>query len=343
MIAPARHLALVQPRIGIGDMVWHLPHIRALARHAGGRVTLVARPRSLADQLVGPEDGIADVFWVERDQWTPGGRHQGVRGMTRLIRALRALRCDAAVLLTRSRGLAFATAAAGIPRRYGYGIGSQRLLLNRLPYLPDAALKFHPYEQAGAWLDAAGIALAGPEPRLRVRDGDGAAARARLEVGGAPFVALGIAASDAWKKWSGAAFAGLATRLLAAGWPALVLLGGPAERADAAAILGRLSAADAARVIPVLGWNLRDVAAMLGEAAFYVGNDTAALNIAAAVGTRAYGLFGCTPVLRHSPNIVPVVPPGGPEREGGMGRIGVGAVLSVIASDRGVPDLAHPA
>ncbi len=75
------HLALVQPRVGIGDMVWHLPHIRALADQCGGRVTLVARPRSQADQLLGPEDGINDIFWVQRDQWTPGGRHQGLQGM----------------------------------------------------------------------------------------------------------------------------------------------------------------------------------------------------------------------------------------------------------------------
>lgn len=335
MIGPFNHLALVQPRVGIGDMVWHLPHIRALARHAGHRVTLVTRPRSHADQLVGPEDGIEGIFWVERDQWMPGGRHQGIRGMARLIAELRERRFDAAVLLTRSRALTFAAAAAGIPCRYGYGIGSQRLLLNRQPYLPEAALKHHPYDQASAWLGAAGIALGDAEPRLDVPSSARAAIRARLGTHGEPFAALGIAASDAWKKWGAPAFADLAVHLLAAGWPALVLLGGPAERADADAILSHLRAADAARVTPVLGWDLREVAALLREAAFYVGNDTAVLNIAAAVGTRGYGLFGGTPVLRHSANIVPVVPPEGLDRDAGMARISVAAVLGIIASDHG--------
>ena len=32
-------------------MVWHLPHIRAIAAHAGAPVTLLAKPRSLADDL----------------------------------------------------------------------------------------------------------------------------------------------------------------------------------------------------------------------------------------------------------------------------------------------------
>ncbi len=238
------------------------------------------------------------------------------------------------MLLTRSRVLTLAAAAAGIPCRWGYGIRAQRLLLNQLPYLPEGAQRLHPYDQATAWLTAAGIALAEAEPRLHVSDEARAAVRARLDAGcGAP-VALGIASSDAWKQWPALAFAELAARLLDAGWPALALIGGAAERADADAILRHLGP-HAARVMPVLGWPLREVAALLRDAAFYVGNDTAALNIAAAVGTCAYGLFGSTPVLRHSPNIVAVVPPEGPDRDTGMARISVASVLDAIGSDRG--------
>src|SRR5438552_15723696 len=45
----ARRVAVMQPLPGIGDMIWHLPHIRAIARHVGAPVTLIAKPRSLAD------------------------------------------------------------------------------------------------------------------------------------------------------------------------------------------------------------------------------------------------------------------------------------------------------
>ena len=341
-IAPVAHLALVQSRIGIGDMIWHLPHIRALAKQAGGRVTLVTRPRSAADQLLGPEDGITDVFWIERDQWIKDGRHQGLSGAARLVRDLRARRFDAAVLLTHSRSMAFAVAAAGIPSRYGYGIGSQRWFLNRLPALPDSVRNAHPYDRASAWLHAAGIGIAEPEPRLRVPDAAPAAACARLGAVPGGFVALGIASSDDWKRWSTRLFADLAARLLAEGWPRLVLAGGLAEQAIAAEILAQLDPVDAVRVSLALGWQLRDVAALLQAAAYYVGNDTGVLNIAAAVGTRAYGLFGGTPVLTHSANIVPVVPPGGSDHRAGMARITVASVLDVITRDRGaVGPLSH--
>lgn len=331
-IPQMRHLALVQPRVGIGDMIWHLPHIRALARHVAGRVTLVTRPRSMADQLVGPEDGVHDILWVERGQWSPDGRHEGNAGMLRLVHDLRALRCDGAVLMTRSRNLTLAVLAMGLRHRHGYGIGMQRRVL-RGPFLPRSAWKDHPYDQASAWMGAAGIALDRPDPVLHVREADRLAALQRLRTGGPTlpggFVALGIASSDEWKNWGAARFAALAAALLDAGWPEVALVGGPAEQGMADAITAALGA-QAGRVRLALGWHLREAAALLGEAAFYVGNDTAALNIAAAVGTRSYGLFGATPPLGHSPLIVPVLPPGGLDRTHGMAGITPGAVMRAV-------------
>jgi len=337
MIPQMRHLALIQPRVGIGDMIWHLPHIRALARHVAGRVTLVTRPRSMADQLVGPDDGVHGIFYVERGQWSPGGRHEGNAGMLRLIRDLRALDCDGAVLMTRSRNLTLAVLGMGVRHRHGYGIGIQRRVL-RGPFLPRSAWRGHPYDQATAWMAAAGIALDRPDPILHVREADRLEARRQLNSEGGPlapgsFVVLGIAASDDWKNWGAARFAALATALLQAGWPAVVLVGGPAEQGMAAVTVAA-SGAQSSQIRLALGWRLREVAALLADAAFYVGNDTAALNMSAAVGTRSYGLFGATTPLRHSPLIVPIMPPGGLDRTHGMAGITPGAALQAIGDDR---------
>ncbi len=325
-----RHLALVQPRVGIGDMIWHLPHIRALSRLAE-QVTLVTRRRSLAAQIVGPGDGVARIFFFERGQWDAGGRHEGAAGLLRLVSDLRGLGCDGAVLLTRSRVLTLAVAAAGIGRRHGYGIGWQRRLLRR-PFLPQHEWRAHPYTQATAWLDLAGVPLDWPEPHLDVSEADRADAAAQVGVAGT--VALGIAASDDWKNWGADNFAALASSLLDAGWPSVLLVGGPAEQAMADAVAARLGPR-AALVRPVLGLHLRTLAAVLAEQSFYVGNDTAALNIAAAAGLPSYGLFCATPVLRHSARIVPIIPPGGPSPVDGARRLTLPLVLAAIAADRG--------
>ncbi|MDQ2762353.1 MAG: glycosyl transferase family 1, partial [Pseudomonadota bacterium] len=74
---------------GIGDMVWHLPHIRAIAAYAGAPVTLLAKPRSLADQLVVNEPAIADILWIDLNPDGRRGAHDGIGGFRRLIRKLR--------------------------------------------------------------------------------------------------------------------------------------------------------------------------------------------------------------------------------------------------------------
>jgi len=324
-------LAVVQPLPGIGDMIWHLPHIRALAAAAaGGRVTLVAKPRSGADQLFAGDGAVGDVLWMDRNPEGRRGRHDGPLGMLRLIGALRARRFDSVVLLHHSDSLAFALRAAGIPRRFGYGVGGQRWLLNRQPFLPPATRGVHPLEQATAFLAALGLPPGEAEPCLAVDAATRAAALERLALPG-PFPAFGIGSSEPSKQWGAERFAALAAALLRQGWPGVALVGGPAEAGLAEAIRAALGA-EAARAVPVLGWRLDAVAALLSAADFYVGNDTGMLNLAAAVGRPAFGLFGATPPLSHSRTIVPILPACG----AGMARIAVPAVLAALPPFPGV-------
>lgn len=335
---PSQRLLVVQPYPGIGDMIWHLPHIRALARHAGAPVTILTKPRSQADTLLAAEDSVSAVIWVDRNPKGGRGAHDGPAGLWRLVQVLRAGRFDAACLLHHSASLAFAAWAAGIPRRQGYGLGPQRWFLNQGPFLSRALWRRERPRQravffATQFLRAAGIPLDDTEPHLSIAPGARAAVRQRLAALPRPMVALGIGSSEPMRQWGAVRFAALVRALLGAGWPGIVLLGGPAEAAMAQEIAA--ASGDAAgRVVPALGWHLGETAALLADAAFYAGNDTGAMNMAAAVGTRAYAFFGTTPPFFHSPLIVPVVsPPGGPHD--GTARITVEAVLALIAQDRG--------
>jgi heptosyltransferase-2 len=334
LIPAPRSLGVVQPLPGIGDMIWHLPHIRALSRHVGHPVTLIAKPRSTADQIFKAERTVRDVLWVDRNPEGRRGRHDGPFGMARLIADLRARRFDAIVLLHHSRSLAFFALCASIPARYGYGFHLQRPFLNRPPYLPASVLRMHPFEQASAWLAAADIPLGEPEPRLPVSPDSEATVLRRLGVGAVRPVAIGIGSSEPYKQWGVDRFADLATNLLNAGWSRLVLIGGNAEAALADDIRSRISAG-ADQLLPAIGWELSELAALLNVSAFYVGNDTGVMNMAAAVGIRSYGLFGGTPPFYHSSNIVPILPPDGvPDKVSGMARITVQAVLAALAAER---------
>jgi heptosyltransferase-2 len=338
-VTAARHVAVLQPLPGIGDMIWHLPHIRAIAAHVGAPVTLIAKPRSAADQLFRAEPTVHEVMWLDRNPERRRGRHDGPFGLGRFVRELRSRRFDAVYLLHHSQTLAFAAMVGGIPARFGYGFGLQRLALNRPPFLPASVLRLHPQEQATAWLAAAGIPLPDPEPRLAVDQQE--REKAASWIGEGPIVAIGIGSSEPYKQWGAEGFASLAAGLAASGWPSLVLVGGHAEAGLAADITTRLG--EQARVVRLaIGWELSELAALFAGSAFYVGNDTGVMNLAAAVGTTSYGLFGATPLLHHSRHIVPITPPGGIDPgcinvEYGMLRITPRAVLAAITAAQPVP------
>jgi heptosyltransferase-2 len=326
-------LAVVQPLPGIGDMIWHLPHLRALAAAAGGPVTLIAKPRSAAEQLLAAEPAVRDIIWLDRNPEGRRGRHDGVRGLLRLAAELRARRFDAVVLLHHSVSLAAAARLAGVKLRAGYGYGAQRWLLNRGPVMSRRMLRQHQFQRATAWLRAAGVALAEAEPRLAISETARQVAAARLDGVARPFVAIGIGASEPSRQWGAAGFAALARGLRAMGWDRVVLLGGAAE-AVLAAEIGRLAGQDGITV--AIGWRLDEVAALLAAATFYVGNNTGVMNMAAAVGIPTYALFGTTPVFDHSQHIIPIASPADAAAgDDGMARITPAAVLAAIAGGTG--------
>jgi heptosyltransferase II len=330
-LTAARHVAVLQPLPGIGDMIWHVPHIRAIADHVGAPITLIAKPRSSADHLFRAEPAVRSVMWLDRNPESRRGWHDGPLGLRRLINDLKRRRFDAIYLLHHSQTLALAAMSAGIPARFGYGFRLQCLSLNRPPFLPASVLRLHPHEQATRWLAAAGIPLDDPEPRLAVE----AQAKRRMVpwIGVGPIVAIGIGSSEPYKQWGAERFASLAGGLIASGWLSLVLIGGNSEADLANDIVVRLG--EQARCVRLaLGWDLCELAALLASAAFYVGNDTGVLNLAAAVGTGSYGLFGATPPLQHSRHIVPITQPGGIDMKNGMARITLQAVLAAIAKHR---------
>jgi heptosyltransferase-2 len=93
-----------------------------------------------------------------------------------------------------------------------------------------------------------------------------------------------------------------------------------------------------APVVDATGLSIIEAAALLGEADLFVGPDSGPMNLAAAVGTPAFAMFGATRVLTYSKFIHPILPDdGGAPTLHGMARISAGNVLTRIAPYLGTP------
>jgi heptosyltransferase-2 len=315
---------VIQPLPGIGDMIWHLPIIHAIAAASPeGYVTVLTKPRSQADRLLKADPSIHRVLWLERNR----GKHDGLWGIGRLAWLLRRQHFRQVWILHGSLRYALVCWLAGIPERIGYGRGMQKYFLNYPVKLPPAETRGHPLELTARLLTLSHIPSVEEEPQLVI---DPAAQRAvitRYQRLPQPWIALGIGSSEHYKQWGESNFIQLAENLRK-DTGSIVVIGGAEEQA-----MGQRISAQANRLgVPTgeaLALPLEQVAALLAMCTAYIGNDTGVLNMAAAVGTPAWGLFGASPPLRHSRHIHCLIPPQGGT---GMGAITPEYVVAELRS-----------
>jgi heptosyltransferase III len=140
-----------------------------------------------------------------------------------------------------------------------------------------------------------------PAPRLWLAQ----AARARaveLLPDGPPVLAVAPAANWMGKTWPAERFAQLALRLTAADGilpgGRIAVVAAPQEMSQARPVL---QAADARGINLVEKGDLLTAAACFQRAAFFIGNDSGLMHLAAAAGTPTLGLFGPSPEARYRP------------------------------------------
>ncbi len=328
---PGGKTAVLIGHPGIGDLVWHLPPIQAIARHHGAPVTLFARSSTQSQVLFGQTPDIAEVVLFERKQ----GREY-FPALFDLAAKLRRGRFRRVYILNRRLMLAAATAMAGIPERYGFGKSNQRLFLNRGGYLYDSnkVVPGGPVIECRIFLDRNGIKVTDVTPRIASDRAVRAEVRRRFADMPRPWIALAITVNDEPRRWPGPYFADLAMRLRAQTGGTVFLHGGPHHTRQVDEVLAALPAEHPYIIdLSRAGLTFGPIMALLAESDLFVGNDSGPLNVTAALGRPAYGLFGnVAPHESLSPNIRPILPATGlPDLETGMQRLTVDHVMREIA------------
>ena len=299
--------AVLLQQNGMGDLVWHAEYFRRVAETSrGAQVILIAPPTVMARELLGHEPWLREVVDFDRRPRRSErrrGRHSGLSGLLRFAAELAPRRIERIVLFSDHPARAlFVAWRAGIPTRLGYGTTwLQRRLLTKSPWIqPYEGPAVASYKEASAFAIAQGWCDAPVVPRVSVREDALARMLARLAPLPRPLHALAIGASEPFKQWGEDRFVELAG-LLAARGHGVLLLGGPAEAALAQAILARIEAPLRAKVAAMTDGTVGDSVAALSLAQSCIGNDTGAVNIAAAVGTPTFVVLGPRPPLEHDP------------------------------------------
>jgi heptosyltransferase II len=282
----------------LGDLVMSLPALRAIRRSFPDAWISVLTKSELASFFDGVE-------WI--DEVIPYTVQHGFRGIgdrCSLISTIRSRGFDLAVLFPNSFESALWVRMARIPRRVGYIKDARGLMLTHKVEPPPHAMNGH---QVHYWLamvrstlGASGseqdCALTADPNHLREM---GAWLKAHRRHESSRLIAVAPAASfGPAKEWPAAHFVQLINDLAEHHDAECVLVGAPDERPRCESIA---SASSHGAMIAAGETSVGQLVALLKLTDGFVGNDSGAMHVAAALGQPTVGIFGSTNPVRTGP------------------------------------------
>jgi lipopolysaccharide heptosyltransferase II len=314
--------AVIQAKRGIGDVIWHLPFVRAIASvSAESQITFMAPPTSRAKDLLAAEPSVLQTIYFEHGG---SGLRRGINQI-RLAKVLRQNSFQTVWILDRTLRPAIAAMLARIPERIGLGLGRQSLFITNSG-IDQSHFHDHPIDWLRALMATMNVPLPSTEPALKVPSGTLTAIGERFNDYPRPWLIVGIGALHAEREWPHEYWVELLPELRRHSNGSFFFIGGPDYTTPAQNLIAQTNLNLA---VNACNLSLIEAIALLHHADLFIGTDSAPMNLAAAVGTPAFALFGVNPVLSYSKFIHPLTPSGGPV-PGGMQRISPSYVFEQV-------------
>ncbi len=283
---------LIRSTNWVGDAIMALPALRAVrTRFPEAEITILAKPY---------------VAFIYKNQRVCDNM-MFVDYKRDLVSEIREQKFDKALLLQNAFEAAWFALRAGIPERIGYARDGRSLLLTKAVPVPKPgeipAHELYYYLELlrrASWLDSLPnetfIGLDVPEENRQ------RAAQFLRSNGVQPDslrIAIGAGASyGSAKCWPPDHFAELANRLQAQSAVDIILFGTPAEQPVSSAIAAGMHRPP----IDLTGKTpINDLPALLSQCHLFIGNDSGAMHVAAAVGLPVVAVFGPTDPFGTAP------------------------------------------
>ena len=105
---------VIQPKIGMGDMIIYLPYIHAISKKYGVPVSLLVKNNSRASDLLSDDESINKIILLERNSRSKKGLHDGIRGFFKLINEIKTEKFDKVFIFNSSLRYFLVSKLAGI-------------------------------------------------------------------------------------------------------------------------------------------------------------------------------------------------------------------------------------
>ena len=284
---------VIQPKIGMGDMVIYLPYIHAISKKYKTAVSILAKENSRANQLLAEDRHIKEIFILDRTK-NNTGTHDGLLGFFKLSRDLKLKEFDKVFIFNSSLRYLLISKIAGIKNI------SQYPLFRKKDNVVTSAKIFTENELGE---------IVSTQPELII-DGDKVNKAKQKFSNDFKHICLGISASGSSKRWDIKNFIKLCININARTPSKFYLAAG---NNDKDLIDQFLNSELSNSCISFKDLKISETLPIIKNCNLYIGNDTGWLHISSALGIKCLALFMDSPVQaygKYSKNIEVIVPEG---------------------------------
>jgi heptosyltransferase-2 len=284
---------VIQPKIGMGDMVIYLPYIHAISKKYQTPVSILVKENSRANQLLLDDSHIDKIIILDRSKDNTGS-HDGVLGLLKLSKELKKYQFDKVFIYNSSLRYLLISKLAGIKSV------SQYPLFRKKDNIVTSAKIFTENELN---------IIVSTQPILNLN-------KEKIEKVGNDFsknfkhICLGISASGPTKRWGIKKFIKLCEKINVRTPSKFYLAAG---NNDQDLINEFLCSKIGKNCISFQDLKISETIPLIKNCNLYIGNDTGWLHISSALNVKSVALFMDSPVQaygKYSNNINVIVPEG---------------------------------
>ena len=288
---------VIQPKIGMGDMVIYLPYIHAISKKYQKPISILVKENSRANQLLLDDKHIDEIIILDRTK-DNSGSHDGLSGFFKLSKEIKSKNFDKVFIFNSSLRYLLISKIAKIKNI------SQYPLFRKKDNIVTSAKIFTENELN---------AIVSTEPKLNINQDriDNAKQNFSKEY---KHVCLGISASGPTKRWDINNFIKLCSKINNKIPTKFYLAAGNNDKD----LINQLIKSEiGSNCVSFENLKISEAMPIIKNCNLYIGNDTGWLHISSALGLKCLALFMDSPVQaygKYSKNINVIVPEGQTEQ-----------------------------
>ena len=286
-------ILIIQPKIGMGDMVIYLPYIHSISKKYKTAISLLVKENSRAAEILKNDDQIQEIITLDRKK-DNSGSHDGFTGFLNLVKKLKEKKFDKVFIFSSSIRYFFVAKFSGIKKIIHYPFFRKKdNIVNSAKELTEKELQISVSTQ--------------PQIKLNKKDVE------NIKKTFSPnnkHICIGFSASGPTKKWDIKNYLKLCEKINSLK-PSIFYLAGGKDDKELIHMFMDSKIANNCKSFDDL--KISEAMPIIKNCNLYIGNDTGWLHISSALNVRCLALFMDSPVKaygKYSKNISIIVPEG---------------------------------